>query len=80
MGIGKGAALHPDTNKAETATATLAAAATPKPQSNRQKLAAKAWDFAYHSNTKKSQLQKTQEERQGHPSGQSETRVQESAR
>lgn len=52
MGIGKGAALHTDTNKAETATATLAAAAV-KPQSNRQKLAAKAWEFAYHSNSKK---------------------------
>lgn len=48
-----GNAIHYETRKAETATATVAAAATPKPLSNRQKLAAKAWDYAYHSNNKK---------------------------
>lgn len=49
-----GNAVHYETRKVETKTATLAtAAATPKPQSNRQKLAAKAWEFAYHSNSKK---------------------------
>lgn len=48
-----GNALHTDTNKAEAKTATVAAAATPKPLSNRQKLAAKAWEYAYHSNSKK---------------------------
>jgi hypothetical protein len=49
-----GNAIHYETRKVETKTATLAAAAaTPKPQTNRQKLAAKAWEFAYHSNSKK---------------------------
>ena len=48
-----GNALHTDTNKAETKTTAVAAAAAPKTQSNRQKLAAKAWEFAYHSNSKK---------------------------
>lgn len=48
-----GNAIHYETRKAETKTATLAAAATPKPQTNGQKLAANAWAFAYHSNTKK---------------------------
>lgn len=49
-----GNAVHYETRKVETKTATLAAAAAaPKPMSNRQKLAANAWEFAYHSNTKK---------------------------
>lgn len=48
-----GNAIHYETKKPVATTATLAAAVTPKPLSNRQKLAAKAWEFAYHSNSKK---------------------------
>lgn len=49
-----GNAIHYETRKpVETTSTVAAAAATPKPLSSRQKLAAKAWEFAYHSNSKK---------------------------
>lgn len=54
-----GNAVHYETRKpVETTSTVVAAAAAPKPQSNRQKLAAKAWEFAYHSNTKKANYRK----------------------
>lgn len=48
-----GNAVHYETKKPATTTSSVVAAAAATPTSNRQKLAAKAWEFAYHSNSKK---------------------------
>lgn len=50
MGTGNGAALHTDTSKPVATVATKAS--VEKKLTSGQKLAAKAWEFAYHSNSK----------------------------
>lgn len=56
-----GNALHTDTNK----PVAVAAAAKVKKQTNGQKLAAKGWAFAWHSNTKKANYKKTKDKKTG---------------
>jgi len=59
-----GNALHTDTNKPASTTTALAAAASTttkkktKKLTNREKLAKCAWDYAYHSSTKKANYPK----------------------
>lgn len=53
-----GNALHTDTNKPKAETSE-------KKQTNGQKLAAKAWEFAYHSNTTKANYKKTKDKKTG---------------
>jgi hypothetical protein len=56
-----GNALHTDTNKPVAVTT----AAKVKKQTNGQKIAAKAWEFAYHSNTVKANYKKTKDKKTG---------------
>lgn len=53
-----GNAMHYETHKPKTV-------ATEKKQTNGQKLAEKAWEFAYHSNTTKANYKKTKDKKTG---------------
>lgn len=59
-----GNALHTDTNKPKATTTT-----TTKKLTNGQKLAAKGWEFAYHSNTPKANYKKTKKNGKVIPAG-----------